>query len=79
MNPSKKLTRSTSDKWLGGVCGGIAEYLGWDSTLVRLLALVAVLVTLPVSVVVYIVAWIIMPQAPNPWIQQTNPPTGPAQ
>lgn len=32
----KKLTRSTTDKMLGGVCGGLAEYFGLDSTLVRL-------------------------------------------
>lgn len=32
----KKLTRSTDNKMLGGVCAGIAEYLGLDPTLVRL-------------------------------------------
>ncbi len=75
---TKRLTRSTSDKWLGGVCGGIAAYFGWDATLVRLIALVAVLVTLPVSVVAYIVAWVIMPQEPPaPWQSGTDVPNGP--
>ena len=77
---AKKLTRSTQDKWLGGVCGGIAAYFGWDATLVRLVALVAVLVTLPVSVVAYIVAWVIMPQEPaTPWQTETDAPSGPVQ
>ena len=30
MEYKKRLTRSTTDKWLAGVCGGIAEYFGWD-------------------------------------------------
>ncbi|MBC6309082.1 PspC domain-containing protein [Listeria sp. FSL L7-1582] len=32
----RKLTKSSSQKMLAGVCGGIAEYFGWDVTLVRI-------------------------------------------
>ncbi|MGW4249057.1 PspC domain-containing protein, partial [Nocardia sp. NPDC004722] len=33
----KRLTRSSTDSWIGGVCGGLAEYLGWNANLVRIL------------------------------------------
>ena len=39
----KKLYRSKKDKMVAGVCGGIAEYFGVDSTLVRLLTVIFVL------------------------------------
>ena len=39
-----KLYRSSSDRWIAGVCGGIAEHLGISSALVRLLMVLAVLV-----------------------------------
>ena len=47
---------------LGGVCGGIAEYLGWDRALVRLLyVIVSVLSAAFPGTIVYIVLWIVMP------------------
>ncbi|OYW85752.1 PspC domain-containing protein [Candidatus Saccharibacteria bacterium 32-49-10] len=58
----KKFYRSNTDKQLAGVCGGIAEYFNWDSTLVRLATLVLILVTgfLP-GLIVYVVAAAIAP------------------
>ncbi|MEK6970735.1 MAG: PspC domain-containing protein [archaeon] len=55
-----RLTRSTKDRILGGVCGGIAAHYGWDPTLVRL---GWVLLTLfgGAGLLLYIVAWLIMP------------------
>lgn len=50
---------------LAGVCGGIAEYFGWDPTLVRL-AFVALLF-LPIpgpQALLYLVAWIVIPYEP---------------
>ena len=35
--PSGELTRSKDDRMIAGVCGGIARWLGWDSTAVRIL------------------------------------------
>ena len=60
----KKLTRSEKERILGGVCGGLAEYFGFDPTLVRL---VFVLLTLAggAGILVYIVLWIIMPRRPQ--------------
>ncbi|HML51641.1 MAG TPA: PspC domain-containing protein [Propionicimonas sp.] len=55
------LTRSTSDKMIAGVCGGLARSLGWDPTLVRVLWVVtSLLIGLPV--IAYIVMWLAVPE-----------------
>lgn len=61
----KKLKRS-SNKMLAGVCAGIAEYLGWDPTLVRLayFLLSVISVGFP-GLVAYIILWLVMPPANN--------------
>lgn len=55
----KKLYKSNVDKKLCGVCGGIAEYLNIDSTIVRLLWVVFALCG--AGIIVYIIAALIMP------------------
>jgi phage shock protein C len=61
---TKKLYRSNSDKMLGGVCGGLAEFLGMDPTLVRLgFALLAVLGG--PGFILYLIMWIIVPYGPT--------------
>ena len=60
----KKLYRSESDKKIAGVCGGIAEYLKIDSTIVRLLLVIFCLMG-GAGCLLYIVAWIIMPEKPD--------------
>lgn len=63
MNMSaKKLERSTTDKMLGGVCGGLANYLGVDATLVRIITAAIVIFT-GVGPIAYILAWVLMPAA----------------
>jgi phage shock protein C len=58
----KRLYLSATDKKIGGVCGGLAEYFDTDPTLVRLAVVVIALVTAVVPLVIgYIVAWIIIP------------------
>ena len=60
---SKKLYRSVSDKKLAGVCGGIAEYFGLDSTLIRVgWALVSLFAG--AGVLAYIVCALIIPEKP---------------
>lgn len=55
------LTRSTSDKMIAGVCGGLARSLGWDPTLVRVLWVVAsLLIGLPA--IAYVVMWLAVPE-----------------
>lgn len=59
----KKLTRSTTDRKIAGVCGGIAEYLDTDPTLVRVLAVVIAVVTAIIpALLAYLVIAIIMPE-----------------
>lgn len=60
----KRLYRSQSSRLLAGVCGGIAEYFGWDPTVVRLVFLASLLLPGP-QAVFYIVAWIIVPPEPT--------------
>ena len=61
---SRKLYRSRVDKILGGVCAGIAEYFNIDPTIVRL-AFVAFFVINPIAAtIIYIAAWIIVPEKP---------------
>lgn len=69
----KRLTRSTDEKWIAGICGGIAEYTGVDANLIRLLAVVLTVVGVGTVVVVYIVAWFVMPQD-----DFSGPPASPA-
>jgi phage shock protein C len=61
--PAKRLYRSRSDHMVGGVCGGIARYFGVDPTLVRVVAVIALVFALPATAVGYLLAWAIMPTA----------------
>lgn len=74
----KRLTRSTTDKWLGGVCGGLAEYTGVDATVIRIITIALIVVGIGTTVLVYLAAWLLMPQdvtiQPYP---QYPPPGGP--
>jgi phage shock protein C len=60
--------RSVVDRKIAGVCGGVAEYFDVDSTIVRLLWVLACFVPFPVipAILGYGVAWIVMPEAPMP-------------
>jgi phage shock protein C len=59
---SRGLRRSRRHRMLGGVCGGIADWLGWNPTLVRVLyVLVSVFSAAFPGIIVYIVLWILMP------------------
>jgi phage shock protein C len=63
--PAKKLYRSTTNTMLGGVCGGFAEYFGWDPTLVRIIyALVSIFSAAFPGIIVYVVLWAIIPKRP---------------
>ena len=58
---NKKLYRSTKNRVIAGVCGGIAEYLNLDPTLVRLVVALLTLATSGAGIIAYIVAVFIMP------------------
>lgn len=61
--PPRRLYRSRTQRMLGGVCGGIADYFNIDVTLVRIIAVASILLPGP-SIIAYIVAWIIVPEEP---------------
>jgi phage shock protein PspC (stress-responsive transcriptional regulator) len=57
-----RVLRKSRNKVLAGVCGGIAEWLGWDPTLVRVLYVVVSVVSIAFpGILVYILLWLIMP------------------
>ncbi len=58
---NKKLVRSRN-RMLAGVCGGIAEYLGWDPTMVRLAYALLTFFTAFCGVIVYIILMFVMPE-----------------
>jgi phage shock protein C len=62
---NRRLYRSRTDSVLGGVCGGIADYLDVDPSIVRIIWAVLGIVTGGVFVVLYIVMWIVVPEAPE--------------
>lgn len=61
-----KLSRPHQDRKIAGVCAGFARYFGMDVTLVRLLAVVLIFWPVPIGLIGYIVAWILMPNDPLP-------------
>ena len=58
---NRRLTRS-NDRMIAGVCSGIAEYFGWDITLVRILYVLATVCTALSGTIVYLILWIVMPE-----------------
>lgn len=61
--PRPGLQRSREHHMIAGVCGGIAEWLGWSPTLVRILfVLVSVASAAFPGILVYIILWILMPE-----------------
>lgn len=66
-----RLFRSDEDRKVAGVCGGIARYLRVDSNLVRLAFVVLTIYpgAIIIGVIVYIVAWVVMPLEPPTYYQ----------
>jgi phage shock protein C len=59
------LYRSRRSSIIAGVCGGIAEWLGWSPTWVRILfVLISILSVAFPGIIVYIILWIVMPKNP---------------
>ncbi|GAP12010.1 phage shock protein C (PspC) family protein [Bellilinea caldifistulae] len=60
---TKRLYRSRQDRMLGGVCGGLAEYLGLDPTVVRLVFLLLFFLG-GQGLLIYLIMWLIVPEEP---------------
>ena len=63
MNAPKRLYRSNSDKMIAGVCGGLAQYMALDPTVVRLVFILLALLGGP-GLLIYIIMWLITPIEP---------------
>lgn len=57
----RRLARSSDDRWLGGVCGGIADYSGIDANLIRVVVAVCTILGAGSLIIAYAIAWILMP------------------
>ena len=71
----QRLVRSVTDRKLGGVCAGLADYLGMDVSLVRVLAVLSVIFYC-FGLIAYLVAWIVIPEgsaSPGPHV--ATPPS----
>ena len=66
----KRLTRSSTDRLVAGVCGGLGEYFGIDSTWIRLLFVALTPFSYFTSIIVYIVCVMFMPENRN--VQRTH-------
>ncbi|SFS12793.1 phage shock protein C (PspC) family protein [Dyella sp. OK004] len=62
MSNEKRLCRSSSQRMLAGVCGGIAEHYGWDPTIVRVAWIILTLLG-GSGILLYIILWLVMPEA----------------
>ena len=65
MNNEKKLTRSLNDRMLAGVCAGLANYLGMDPTVIRLIFVLLFFVSGPGILLAYLIMMIIVPEEPK--------------
>jgi phage shock protein C len=73
----KRLYRSTKDRMLGGVCAGLGEHLDVDPTVIRLVWVVLTAVSMGTGILVYILAWIIIPEEET--AGRTPPSSGPGE
>lgn len=60
----RRLLRSRRNKMVAGVCGGLAEYFGWDPTIVRVLFVLSLFLPGP-QILAYVLAWVIIPKEPE--------------
>ena len=74
-NP-KRIYRSRREKMIAGVCGGTAEFFNLDPTIIRLIWVVFVLFG-GWGILMYIIAWFIIPKNPNHIIAENIPPQQP--
>ena len=69
---AKKLYRSTEDKKIAGVCGGLGDYFDIDPTIIRLIW-VSMILAVGSGIIAYILAWIIVPEMPRKTARAAEP------
>lgn len=76
--PYKQLHRSRQGRMLGGVCSGLGEYFDIDPTLVRLVFIFgSILGWLGALLLVYLIMWIVVPEAPGIVMEKSTIPSTP--
>jgi len=70
----KQLTRPVNGRMIAGVCAGLGEHLDIDPTVVRLVWAALTLLSLGTGILVYIIAWLLVPEAPQNPPQVLPPP-----
>ena len=75
----QRIVRPLYGRMIGGVCAGLAQHMGWDVALVRVLLVVLVFFGCGTPILAYIIAWIVIPQEPYffPTAPYTPPPAQP--
>jgi phage shock protein C len=71
-----KLYRSRTDRMVAGVCGGLGQYLGISSTIVRLFFLLLGLSGQGIGLLIYLLLWILLPESPT---AEDSAPSGPVE
>lgn len=62
----KRFLRDTENGKIGGVCAGLAAYFGWEVWIIRIVAVTALIFASKVTLVAYVVAWIVIDKVPKP-------------
>ena len=71
----RRLVRRTDDRLLGGVCSGLADHLGLDPALVRVLTVLVTVLGFGSVIIAYLVAWVIVPKDVD--VYSVSPVTAP--
>jgi phage shock protein PspC (stress-responsive transcriptional regulator) len=62
INSGKVLVRNRDNRIVAGVCAGLADYVGMDVNVVRLLVALVTLITAGTAILAYLVAWAVIPE-----------------
>lgn len=56
--------RPRAGRKIAGVCQGLANHLGWDVTILRVITVVLAILTFPLGVIAYLIFWLVVPEEP---------------
>jgi|ERR1700677_1669042 phage shock protein C len=78
----QRIVRPLYGRMIGGVCAGLAQHMGWDVALVRVLLVVLVFFGCGTPILAYFIAWIVIPNEPysfptDPYAQTYAQPYAP--